>query len=225
MATRLYVNRSVDPTVTPTSFNADWDLTSGVTLMGCSPNRLGGVIGTFGAAETSATAPYDVLLLQLVSPPLAAQTISGAVKGQFIAAEPNAGADAQAQFVARVVNAAGVVQAELNAMATTALGVYEFSTTPTNRKFPIAAVSPLTVTSHACADGDRLVVEIGWRAHNTTTTSRTANVRVCDDGATDLPEDETDTDTAKNPWIEFSTDIVWSRYPAYNPRPQTHVRM
>ena len=58
-------------------------------------------------------------------------------------------------------------------------------------------------------DGDYLVVEIGARAFNASTSSMGFSCRL-QDGATvaDLPEDETTTDDLC-PWIEFSQDLLF----------------
>ena len=60
-------------------------------------------------------------------------------------------------------------------------------------------------TDRYVAGGDRLVIEIGIRDATASTTT-TATISFGDNGATDLPEDQTTT-TALNPWVEISQTL------------------
>ena len=161
-----------------------------------------------GGAETSATAPYDVILRQFVSEPLQAQTISGTVKGQIRARESDPAAQMCAALVIRVVSNDGLTErGVLLAYFPAALSSGFDPATSTNRKFPPSTA----LTSVTCQDGDRIVVEIGHRAFNTVTTSYTGYVWFNNTiGTADLPEDEITTDNLC-PWIEFSQALLWDQ--------------
>jgi len=149
--------------------------------------------------------PFDQLIGQWISEPLAAQTISGTVKGQMRARESGSAADARAQVVIKVVSGDGqTVRGTLVDFSGAALSS-EFSTTMTNRKFPLAAISPVTMSSVVAQAGDRLVIEIGSRRSGADPGS--TEFRLGESGGSDLPEDETTTQD-QNPWMEFSSAIT-----------------
>jgi hypothetical protein len=164
-----------------------------------------------GSSTWNMTAGQDGLIGQYVSAPIAAQTITGTVKMQMITLEPGAAFDERSQLVIRVVSGDGLtVRGVLYAGDTSGLtSEWASAGTVTNRKFPQAAVSPATLSSVVAQNGDRIVVEWGFRAHATGNAGGTFTY-MGDSGATDLPEDETDTSQAKNPWIEFSNAITMS---------------
>jgi hypothetical protein len=152
---------------------------------------------------------------------LAAQTLSGTWKGQMLAMESDVAADMHLTCGLWVMNGAdgssrGTLFTSANNASTGVGGAgtdtYELvASTLTNRKVPpgwSGAGSALTnVTAH---DGDLLVLDLGIRATNTVSTAYTGTTRYYYGTlAADLPEDETSTDTTKNPWIEFSMNIAW----------------
>jgi hypothetical protein len=154
----------------------------------------------------------DVLIAQFVSPPLAAQTIDGTFKMYMKARENTASDDMASQVVIRVVSLDGTTeQAVLYAgqSETTDPPTSEWTTTQTNRGFPRAGLLPATLSSYACADGDRLVVEVGYRGFSAPGAGINREIRVGDAAASDLPEDETTT-TDLRPWIAFSDTISLS---------------
>jgi hypothetical protein len=158
------------------------------------------------ATETTA-AILNKQHVQLISMPLAAQTITGTVKGYALFSESDAAQDCRVQCEIRIISQAGTVRGTLLAANTDALSS-EFVATPTNRRIPLLAATN-TLTSVSAQEGDYLVVEIGHRTHVASGTSYTATVRWQDDpGSTDLPEDETDTDATKAPWLEFSQTLI-----------------
>jgi hypothetical protein len=158
------------------------------------------------ATETTA-AILNKQHVQLISMPLAAQTITGTVKGYALFSESDAAQDCRVQCEIRIISQAGTVRGTLLAADTGALSS-EFVATPTNRRIPLLAATN-TLTSVSAQEGDYLVVEIGHRTHVASGTSYTATVRWQDNpGSTDLPEDETDTDATKAPWLEFSQTLI-----------------
>lgn len=155
----------------------------------------------------------DWLWRQYVSEPLAAQTISGTVKGQMRVQEANAAANARAQMIVRVVsNDGSTVRGTLydgDLETLTGDPTSEYGTSLTNRKFPRGGAA--TLTSVTAEEGDRIVVELGTRIHSTETTSRVLTVSFTDSGTSaDLAEDETTTSSAQRTWVEFSQDIAES---------------
>ncbi len=209
MATRFYFhnNSSFTAPVSP-SFSTEWEKTSGATRLGLLPDTdnfysAADPLTNVSGSENVATQPYDVLIRQYVSPPLAAATvISGTVKGQILVSETNAAADYCRAVVVKVVSRdgetlRGTLLDEFPSNLTS-----EFATSKTNRYFPPSS-SLSTVNAQA---GDRIVVEIGFRSFNTVTSSYSANFRLGSNATSDLPEDETST-TDANPWIEFSQDL------------------
>jgi hypothetical protein len=150
---------------------------------------------------------------QFVSKPLAAQTISGTVKAIMRCAENALAADMRSQMVIRVVSGdGGTIRGTLLAHDTSALSNEWYVGSGVdlqNRKFPLnwsgagAALTPVVVQV-----GDRLVVELGYRAHNTVSTLYYGYIETGDGAATDCAENETGTDQY-NPWIEFSQTLVF----------------
>jgi len=171
-------------------------------------------------ASVGASPEYS-LGMQYVSDPIDGQTISGTVKAQIICRESNAATDATMAITIKVVsNDGGTLRGTLLAIAASDLintSPPEWTTTATNRRFLDASeVTPVTLTPVVAQDGDRIVVEIGMR-EVTTTSSRYGRFWLGDDGASDLPEDDTTTDTTMNPWIEFSQTIDWPTAPVSMP--------
>jgi hypothetical protein len=214
MTTRLYYeNDTLDiqtgrihqplQTFTP---DAAWGVTTGFVRRWLTKNKLVSPLDNTTFTETSATA-VNRLCVQFVSlGRLAAQTITGTVKGQIRWSETATDADFDAQLVIRVIAPDGTVRGTLLAAHSSALSS-EFVTADTNRKVPLAALSPVTLSSVVCQDGDLLVVEVGYRAYNTTTTSKGGRISWGSNGSGDYAEDETSTSGTLNPWLEFSSNL------------------
>jgi hypothetical protein len=87
---------------------------------------------------------------------------------------------------------------------------YEISSTPTNRKLPSGwSGAGASLTSVDAEVGDNLVITVGVRYTNTVTTSYTYTMYYGQFG-TDLPEDESETNTLLTPWLEFSQDLTFA---------------
>lgn len=155
----------------------------------------------------SGVAGEDSILLQYVSAPLAAGEISGTVKGQMLCGEEDPDMDACAQLGIRVVSGdGGTVRGTLLALHAEALSSeWRSPAGVMNRKFPLAALSPATLTAVTAQAGDRIVIEAGFRALGLAVLD--GHIRVSDDGS-DLPENETST-SAADPWIEFSQTLAF----------------
>lgn len=176
---------------------------------------------TKGVAEATSSRT-NVLLGMFVVENLAAQTITGTVKGQIRALESNAAADMHLLCNIRVVGIDGTERGELFANSTAAGTTisstagdenYELDTTATNRKLPPGwSGSGHSVSSVACSAGDAVVIEVGYRSINTVVTSYTGTIHIGSDSTTDLPENETET-ADYQPWIEFSHDFTFLSTP------------
>lgn len=207
--TRFYLTTTEPaPAAWVPAFDASWEQTTSVLRARMSTFKRKGAMTSLAIAETSASGTFDFLFRQYFSDQLAAQTISGNISGIIRALESAADADFRAQMVVRVVSEdGGTVRGTLLASDAGALSNEFDATTLTNRKFPLNGNGALT--NVAAQLGDRLLVEIGIRAHNVTATSKTGTLRFGDASASDLANNETGT-TDDNPWIEFDSTITFA---------------
>lgn len=215
MATRFFLHPGASPGVSP-AFDAGWEKTTGAFRRLMSTAREPVPPGTgsesLSGNENVATADYDVLIVQFISAPLSgAQNVGGGgatLKGQIRASESNVDADFRAQLKAYIVSRdGGTVRGTLLDFDASVL-TSEFATSLTNRKFPLG--SPAATSLVAASDGDRIVLEVGFRSHNSHTTSRTGTLDIRQSAGTDLAEDETTT-TANDPWFELSDTLTFEK--------------
>ena len=209
--TRVYFPSGTVPIDTPTiAFDAAWVNTgTAVRRKLVTDARKRGTAAASITVTGAAANPELALHAQYVSKPLRKQTLSGNIRGQFRALESAAGANATIQIGIRVVSQDGqTVRATLLAVGgttTTSTTPPEFTTALTNRRLLTAGdATPLGLTSYDCADGDRLVIEIGHN-NKSISTSQTHGLSF-GDNTVDLLTDDTTT-TAQDPWIEFDTTI------------------
>ncbi len=207
MATRFYLTNAVSA-LTP-SADASWENNP---LLSSDRRRLMTTtrIGTPFASYTNnfGTINQDSIILQFISAPLAAQTVSGNVKAIIRASEGAASGDYRSQMNVRILaHDSSAFRGTLLAHDAGALAS-EWATTLTNRKFPVNyAGSGGALTPVAAQLGDRLVVEFGYRTHSSNNVG--ATLEVGDVSATDLVEDEVGT-TQDTPWIEFDNTITFA---------------
>lgn len=219
MATRVYPHAAAGlwRTVSP---DAAWDLTSGYVQRGLTTIlNADAALSSTVAASKAVTGPNNLLVCQYVLPYLAAQTITGEVKGQFRVLESNAAMDAHVQTVIRVVDPVSLTVrgALLAASATVAISStpgadnYEIANSATNRKVPAGWSGAGTALSSVDAEeGDWLVVELGARFFDITAAGRTVTFSTFRNPANaDYAEDETSTATA-NCWLEFSDTLTFA---------------
>lgn len=135
---------------------------------------------------------------QFISPPLNAQTISGTVTGYARMDVSNVtGCTAQSRIKITVINRAGTVVATLLAMTS---GASNLTNTLTSYQIANAAA----LSSYACANGDRICIEIGI-GRSLGTTSRTGDVSFGSSSATNISA--AGSATANNPVVTFSGTI------------------
>lgn len=209
MATRLHIeSSSPTPPLSP-AYSAQWERTASAARVLTTKTRRGsGIVRTGSGGETS-TSPSNGLTRQMISLPLAAQTISGTVKAIIMSASSNAAADLRSQMRIYVVSADGsTVRGVLLEVDNTTGLVSEHSTSWQSRKYPVAWVSPgAALTPVNALVGDRLVIEFGTRALNVSATAYSDGQEIGSTSATYRPEDETNTSANTTPWVEFSQDI------------------
>jgi hypothetical protein len=208
MATRIYTDSSGSVGVTPSTWNFA-EQVNPVTVPGTLVLNTGTVM-TSKTEATSGTSPNARALGRTIVGPLAAQTISGTVKGQMRAAESNSGANATLALAIKLVQPNGTDRAVLLAQTASdsATAGHELVvTTLTNMSFQDAAESAsLTLSSQTATAGDYLVIE--WGVRTATATARTVTLSYGNDSATPLPED-TSTTAANTPWWEFSQTLLF----------------
>lgn len=213
MAKRLYFDTGT-PTISPTP-DGSWEVTGSMVRRWLDIGKFehhGFESLAVATALNSPAGAVDALILQAVSPMLSgAQTIAGAIKGQIRAFESNLAADLRMQCVIWVRQSNGSNRGTLIASNADALA-NEFSTSLRNIRIPKGGST--VPTSVNAQDGDRVVVEIGYRKHENATNSRTGTF---DSGNSnqiggDLPEDETTTSVLTG-WIEFADTLVFQSVP------------
>lgn len=173
--TRLYPSASGVKT-TPATIRGAWEKTAGHAVCGMGAKDLSGLGGplSIGVAETVATADYDVLLLRCVSAPLATDHSFSGTLDLVMGVQEASSSDADMAFYLHVF----VTQGDTDNLRGTLLANYadpntnEWGTTALGKS--LSAVATLTAVSALA--GDRIVVEIGYRARNTTTSSRTGTI-------------------------------------------------
>ena len=205
MPTRFYLPSQGDAGAAP-AFDGAWHLVGEAARRRMFVAPLGSAMATATVGETEAT-PVNILCRQFVSDPIQAQTVGGTLKGQIRAQKT--GSPSYTRLVARVVSGDGsAVRGTLLAMQT-GPNVQSISTTMKNREIPEGWASPgIALADVNALAGDRIALEVGLFADNTSKTLKQFLFSFGDDAASDLPEDETTT-AALNPWIELSGTIAF----------------
>lgn len=213
MATRFYLPSTGTPSIGP-AFGAGWEVTTNADRGNLVTARISSAMTNKDGAGDAGVA--DQLLRQYVSAALAAQTLSGTIKGVMRCASnvTNVGVGAPAFRLAKC-NSDGSVVTEIlgvtvSPLAATNAPPATSGTTLTNRRLETSPSDTFVISfsDTTIEAGDRLIVELGYK-DNTTDTGRFVRISFGDDSAIDLPEDETTT-TADNPWVEFSANITFA---------------
>ena len=173
--TKLYLLNVAAP-YTPATFRGAWDDTAGGVTKSLSPSKAGGGLVTIvSQGETSADITSDVLLYRGVSGPLAAQTISGTLN-VLLGVVENGSQGGDDCYHVHVY----VTQGDSDTPRGTLLTDYVETTA--NEWGGAAAscgrafLSAQSLSSLAISAGDRLVVEIGYIARNSSTSVWTGNI-------------------------------------------------
>jgi len=206
MATRYRIRKTEEPAVKPTK-KGSWSNSAfrwrRLETGAYDSSGLG--LATSEVAETSSAAIYNILM-SAVTDMLAAQTLSGTVSMQYQFKETDAAANMFARVGIYLIDGAGDLKSTLLAQTTDNT---EFVTAYTNR----TVLASVALSSQSCAAGDRIVVETGYYANNTKTTSYTGGVAYgADSSLSDLPVNDSTTGNYLG-WIEFSQDHTFLPQP------------
>jgi hypothetical protein len=214
MVTRLYLPNQTgpDPSISP-AFSATWggvaNAIRGIPNTAKEQNTTLASNNSALYVETSASA-INVLHQQFVSVPLNAQVISGTYSAVVRGGSDASTALASLQAVLKVVSndgatVRGTLYAGHSAAANSTAGALgqNWATATQTRIIP-AGTALTTVTAQA---GDRLVIELGHRFTNTTTTSQGGWMVFGDTTAVGDFALTAGLTTSLNPWLELSGDI------------------
>jgi hypothetical protein len=173
MATRFFLQNQSAP-YTPATIRGAWDATGSAVTKKISTDTQRSSWDTatsVSIAETSADTEYDVLLYRGVSGPLKGGTIgTGTVNVMLPIYESNAAADMHFHLHIYVTQGdSDTVRGTLLSDYREAAGTNEFGTSNSSCGKSLNAAQSLS--SVVVSDGDRLVVEIGYAARNSVTTS------------------------------------------------------
>lgn len=157
-------------------------------------------IATTTIAVNNSSGTATTCFAQFISPALEAQTISGTITGYARMAIANAtGATCQSRVKVTVISRTGAVLATLVALTS---GASNLTTTLTSYQILNAAA----ITSYACAQGDRLCIEIGI-GRSAGTTARNGDISFGSSSATNITA--AGSTTANNPVLTFSGNITF----------------
>lgn len=198
MATRLYFVATTAPAISP-PFDAGWSSTADVVRRTLATSQAATTETLAGSVANTATS----LAVQLVSPPLTAQTISGTFtlvsRGRELATTDNVN---QRWRSVRVYSGDGAtLRGTLNSYAVTG-STTELATSLTGQPHAVNG----SLTSVVCQAGDVIVVEVGYGLSATGTTPQWE--MVLGGAGTDHTTSVNDA-TGSVPWVEFSANLVW----------------
>ena len=218
MATRLYLTNDSAP-YSPATLRGAWDATGAAVTKLIDPAKEAGsdqgarVTGT----ESSTTNNYDILLYRGVSPPLAAQTISGTLNVCTGVSESGLGANAYYHVHAYVTQ--GDSDTPRGTILTDFIDGTEWPADGSTTANAYELDAAQSLSSLAVSAGDRLVVEIGVQMQNVAGTSVSGYLyygRWCDgtpplvllDAADGEPAYRSN-DNRSVGWVQFSADLAW----------------
>lgn len=210
-AQRLYLPQSGTPVVSP-AFGGLWGVTGTATRRPLRGRRSDTANANIGVSETSGSL-IDGLITQFISDDTLVEGFIPAAT--FVLAvrmyETNNLADAFLQATIRVVSNDGTVERGVLYAGQTATSV---STNPADPNYELAELSqdqrvlPGTLASGVYAQrGDRIVLEVGARFCNSSTSNRTANFTE-GDLYTDADLDGSPDGAGTVAWIEFDQEVI-----------------
>lgn len=148
---------------------SSWDDTGAAVTQEMTTSPVGAATSV-ARAETSASTGWDVLLGRWVSPPMTQDGTLPAQSAPVVAAflQSNAAADLRVLWSCQVIDSTGAVRAVGQALVVSA----GMATAATAGTYGMSIQTDI-----ACQAGDRLVIELGYRGNNGTTTSYTGTLR------------------------------------------------
>lgn len=216
MATRLYPLLTATGPISSIGFgpSAPWsvyDFTHANIRYLSTVKGYSGPLTTFSVSENSDVYGYGVRTLALVSDRLSgAQTISGTLTTLFGALEDWTGDEMHSELYARVVNDDGTVtRGILYSGQDSEDIVTEWPTTATTQWYPSGASTGVTLSSVGATDGDRIIIELGYRAYNTSFSTLTGSTVAAGTWQTaDASTTGTSASTVAS-WVEFSQNLTF----------------
>lgn len=201
--TRFYMQNAA-PDVTVATHRGAWDATGSVLQRKLARTK-SGAIATKAVAENTATNNYDVLMLKFVSEPITtAQTITGTLNWIVGDQESNNAMNANWHVHAYVTQGdTDNLRGTLITDYTEAAGTNEWPNTAVGDT-PNGATA-IALSSVAASANDRIVIEAGYVARNTSTTNYTGTLWYGGTSATDLTAGGDETSFPG--WWEFSQDL------------------
>jgi hypothetical protein len=213
MASRLYLSTTATPDVSP-GFDGGWTSSASGVRYQCSPTNGASAMATSGLVSVTSGAGNHSLCVQFVSPPLAAQTLSGTVSAIMMENEGAANDNINRPYMSiRVVQSDGTtIRGTILALGIQT-GAYttEITTTAATTTFANAA----SLSSLAVSEGDRLVIEMGYGLSATGTTPN-FQLRWGESAGSDGTIGTNGSTTDINGFVEFSAAIVWSLNQSFN---------
>lgn len=213
MATRFYLPSSGSPPVTAPALPSGW--TAGQTAAGQYPtntSKTDSPLADIAMSENTASV-VNIPVGIYISPPLVGQSITGTVSMVIRGIEGASSSDDSLQVGVYLISGDGsTVQSTLYAGHTEALNVNPgalgqeiASAAAQTRIIPATAVTGQTASA-----GDRLMILVGYRTHDLSTTPRTTTLRLGDPSATADFALTAGLTTDLDPWVELSADLTFS---------------
>lgn len=208
MATRLWLPSAGAPLIAPEPVSF-WQRTEGSDRIHMLRSRSNSASVNTAVSENVATNNLDCLIRQYISDPLSPQRLEGTVRAMVACMESSTSANLRAEFALQLVDKDGLNARTLVSFNTGPLAS-EWAGSLAGRRFPLAhPVGGELLTPADVSEGDCLVAEFGFRAHNTSKTNFTGTMQF-GDPSTSLALAETETvQTGRVPWLEFSQDLKW----------------
>lgn len=200
-STHLYIQNAAAG-YTPTTKRGAWDVSTSTVVMKLDQVKAG-ASATSAIAEASATNNWDVLLARFVSEPLQSDTsFTTSDTVQWIMGVMESSNSANDMYHVHIFITQGDTDNLRGTLLTDSIGATEWPTAAKGR-----GEGTKTLSAVSALAGDRIVVEVGYQAQNTSSTSYTGTLYYGATGATDLTSGSTAVTT--NPgWIEFSNTFA-----------------
>lgn len=203
MATRFYLPSTGAADVTPLT-PAGWSETTGFDILNCVTTRISSAMTNKQRVTGLTAAGTRCCLRQYISAPIAAQSISGTIKGTVRALE--SAANDNINVVSSHIWVSSY-DGLINRGDLLVIGDYgpvaEFNTSLRAKRIADGD----SVSTVVALGGDRIIIELGYGS-TVGGTSISGSLNFGDDSATDLGDNETDT-AANNPFVEFSQTLLF----------------
>src|SRR3990167_2958720 len=220
MATRLYFPSTGTAPLTP-AIDSVWDAYGEMSRRPMNKDR-GTSASAVGTQVSWTAASAAALDRQYIGPAMAAGNVfaSATLIGQLMVREYNNGDNTQYLYCGiRICNSTGTIRTTLVTTAThTTLAEFINNASHRNARIFDGDAIPSSAT-YSTANGDRLVVEIGYGDNAGASTEGSG--KWGEDGS-DLPLNNTQT-AYGNPWLQFSNNIVWQAESSFTSLAQTAV--